>query len=170
VLWDNRRRFAVSATVLTLALFVSSAFWPFWWGGLDWGPRLMLPGIPLLAVLAGVGMSRLPSAVGAVAALVGFATAAPALVLDIFRGYGSQAEAAPFSVLTYPPRQLVYWFHHRDPSDILGSPLTRGDIDNFWAHLPLFYGFLAVAVVAELLVLMVIVQLSRRPPATGLPA
>lgn len=170
VLWGANRRFALTAAVLSLTAFLSAAFWPFWWGGLAWGPRLELPGIPLLAVLAGIGMSRVPFAVGAVAALIGFATSAPALVLDIFRGYGVTAQDSPFSWLAYPPRQLAHWFRIRTPTDILGNPQLRGDIDNFWAHLPLFYGFLAAAVVVELVVLVLILQLSRRPPARSLPA
>ena len=169
VLWGIRRRFALAATVLSLTLFLSSAFWPYWGGGLDWGPRLMLPGIPLMAVLAGVGMSRLPFAIGAVAALVGFVTSAPALILDLFRGYGSTAEDLPFSWFSYPPSQLAHWYHTRASVDILGSPQLRGDIDNFWAHMPVFYEVLAAAVVAELFVLVLIVRLSRGWPASSLP-
>jgi len=160
VLWRFHRRLAASIGLASIALFLSSGFWSVWWGGLDWGPRLMLPGIPVLAALAGIGMTRVPSPVGIAAAAVGFLTCAPALILDIFRGYGTQAgtPSGSFDWLNYPPNQFLTWLQHRSATDILGRPLLHGDVDIYWAHVSEYKLVLAVAVLAELALLFVFIR------------
>lgn len=167
VLWRVQRRLAVVSVFLSGALFVSSGLWSVWWGGLDWGPRLMLPAIPILSALAGIGMSRLPSAAGILAAIGGFITSAPGLVLDIFRGYGTLAgsAASSFDWQNYPLQQLMYWLQHRSGTDILGRPQLRGDFDNFWAHLPQFWPVLAAIMLAELLLLIALIRSRSAPQA-----
>ncbi len=164
IVWRSHRRVAIAAAIASVALFVSSGFWSIWWGGLDWGPRLMLPAIPLLAAFAGIAMNRLPTPVGAVAAIVGFVTSAPCLALDIFRGYGISAgtSAGSFDWQNYPPVELVTWLPRRVNEDIIGRPLPHGDIDVFWAHLPAFYPIVLVVMVIEAALLFAIVRASSR--------
>jgi len=173
-MWRARRRFAVVSALASVAIFLSSGLWWFWWGGLDWGPRLILPGIPLLAALAGIGVSRLPSVVGVLAGAVGFVTCAPALILDLMRGYGSQAGTASgsFDWQSYPPVQFVSWLHHRSGLDIIGRPQLRGDVDIFWAHLPQYRLIGLAAIVLEVVLLLALFQswrqarLDERAPIT----
>jgi hypothetical protein len=53
---DARLALALAVSVLAL-LFASSAWWA-WDGQAGWGPRLVLPALPCLAVLAGVALAR----------------------------------------------------------------------------------------------------------------
>lgn len=53
---DARLALALAASALAL-LFASSAWWA-WDGQAGWGPRLVLPALPSLAVLAGVALSE----------------------------------------------------------------------------------------------------------------
>jgi hypothetical protein len=168
IMWRSHRRLVLSSTFAFIALLFSSGFWSVWWGGLDWGPRLMLPGIPLMAALAGVAMTRLPAVVGALAAAVGLITNAPALVLDVIRGYGAQAGGASgsFDWQSYPPVQFASWLQHRSGTDIIGRPQLRGDVDIYWAHLSQYRLIGLAAVVLELLLLFALLQswrLTARP-------
>lgn len=64
---DARLAFALAASVLAL-VFASSAWWA-WDGQAGWGPRLILPALPCLVVLAGLGFARGGRVLGAVGAL-----------------------------------------------------------------------------------------------------
>ena len=53
------RAIVLAGTVLpTVALLLLAAPWWAWHGVDGWGPRLLIPGVPLLAVSAAIGMER----------------------------------------------------------------------------------------------------------------
>ncbi len=62
-LWKKSRVPAFSAAGFVGLLLVATAAWWAWDGTFGWGPRLLLPAIPLLAVLAALGAERFPPAV-----------------------------------------------------------------------------------------------------------
>jgi hypothetical protein len=61
ILLRRHRIAALSVLALTSAILVSSAAWWAWDGTFGWGPRLLLPLVPVLAVLASLGADRFPS-------------------------------------------------------------------------------------------------------------
>ncbi len=63
ILFRRNRIAALSVAGLSGAILVSSAAWWAWDGTFGWGPRLLLPLAPLLAVLAALGAGSLPAAV-----------------------------------------------------------------------------------------------------------
>lgn len=103
-------------------------------GGYNWGPRLIVPTIPLLAVLAGAGIAALPqrqrTPVAAVVLTVGLVWALPGITVDLLGGYGGfiHGSAASFRVKGYPPlgawEFVDHWF--------ATSALDNKAIDIFW--------------------------------------
>ena len=62
-LFRKSRIAAISVACLGGAILVSSAAWWAWDGTFGWGPRLLLPLVPVLAVLAALGAGRFPPVV-----------------------------------------------------------------------------------------------------------
>src|SRR5262245_60955489 len=56
---SGRRREAITILSLVAVLLLSTSAWYMWWGGWCWGLRLFNPAMPLLAVLAGIGLDRI---------------------------------------------------------------------------------------------------------------
>jgi len=79
---------AAGAAGLVIAQLVNVATWYIWWGGTNWGLRLFVPAIPLIAVLGAAGLEQLPRrARPALAGLVvvgALAWAIPALLIGEF--------------------------------------------------------------------------------------
>lgn len=84
--------------LLVAAMFATTIGWHVWWGGWFWGLRLFVPAIPLLAVLAGLGVDRLgaparrrlPPALCA----VGFTFALPCVLTDSLAGWAKAYDGA----------------------------------------------------------------------------
>ena len=77
----NQRRLAVLGAVLPFAgLLALAAPWWSWDGGFGWGPRLLVPGVPLLGVLAGMEMSQWRAAARWALVGVSITANAPALL------------------------------------------------------------------------------------------
>jgi hypothetical protein len=62
------------------ALLLLSASWWAWDGAFGWGPRLLVPGLPLLAVLAAIEMERWPRAAANALLIVSIALNVPPLL------------------------------------------------------------------------------------------
>lgn len=59
-LWRNQQQQAVVALMgLAVLELLNVSLWWVWWGGWDWGLRLFVPALPVLAVVAGCGVSAL---------------------------------------------------------------------------------------------------------------
>lgn len=125
-LWKRGDRALVLALLGgCLAELVSTAAWRYWWGGYDWGLRLFVPAIPLLAVLAGGGVDSLRgrwrTLVPAVCLAAGLLSSVPPLFVDMNAGYAHFADgtAASWQIGAYP---------------LLGALrfASRSGIDLFW--------------------------------------
>jgi hypothetical protein len=91
-LWrQGQRHLALAFAGLIVALVWSMSRWFMWWGGGNWGPRLILPSVPLLAVLAGAALDRIQarwrSWLASVVLLAGFAWSLPGVLTDLLAGY-----------------------------------------------------------------------------------
>ena len=66
-----------------LLLFATAAFWYGWWGGQAWGPRLLVPALPLIAVLAASAVTTRRTQVFATLCVVGgFILMLPTVLAD----------------------------------------------------------------------------------------
>jgi hypothetical protein len=118
-LWTSGRKQVALALAGPVVLeLASTATWWTWWGGANWGLRLFVPALPLVAVLAGAGITTLggraqtwlPSAM----LVVGLAFALPAVIVDLFSGLPAQINqsAANFRVTAYAPYGAWSGLHH----------------------------------------------------------
>jgi hypothetical protein len=93
---DARLALALAASALAL-LFASSAWWA-WDGQAGWGPRLVLPALPCLVVLAGVALAegrRVWRAAGALAVVAGVAVNALGALVPFPAVYALSSQIAP---------------------------------------------------------------------------
>ena len=137
VLWRNQQRMAVVALMgLAVLELLNVSLWWVWWGGWDWGLRLFVPALPVLAVVAGCGVAALgrwtrwwlPS----VLLLIGLAWAIPGVVTDMLAGYAGWADgvAGSFNWRAYPPIGAWRWLRSALPAG--SSPIDSHAIDIVW--------------------------------------
>lgn len=135
VLWKRRHR--VSASVLAglaAVLIVAMGVWTAWWGGWNWGPRLILPALPLLAVLAGAGLQGLRRGwrpwIAGLLLSAGLIWSLPGVTVDLLGGYGGQYSSArdSFRVDGYPPIGAWRFVDHL----LASSPTDNTAIDIYW--------------------------------------
>ena len=91
-------RLALALTVSSLALLFASAAWWAWDGQAGWGPRLVLPALPCLVVLAGVTLSesgRPWRLAGALALAAGVAVNALGALLPFPAVYALSSQVPP---------------------------------------------------------------------------
>jgi hypothetical protein len=146
---------SVSATCVGLLLLMSG--WHAWWGGVNWGPRLLVPTLPLLAVLAVAGIAELPqrrqAAMSLFLLLAGFAWALPTAIIDL-NAYGGHfngtresfaLEAHPLIFAVQAPRFL----HARTPLDVYAVDIAWWRLTGIAGAWPLlvFGALLAAAAV-----------------------
>jgi hypothetical protein len=157
-LWRRRQR--LSALVLAglpLVLFIESCMFYAWIGGWDWGFRLFQPGLPLVAVLAGIGAGQLPrrlrSWLPTLLLVGGLVWNIPAVTTDLLGGYARTYDnlGSWFKLEAYPPIGAWKFLHHirsqgaADPAavDIIWFRAARV---THWASLIPFVLFLAGSV------------------------
>jgi hypothetical protein len=118
-LWGDGHRWpAAVIAILCGALLLNVSLWTFWWGGWSWGLRLFLPALPLLAVLAAVGITALPAGMrrwlpGLLLA-GGVLWAVPGVFTDILGGYAGAYNGTDgsFRLSGYPPIGAWQFVHH----------------------------------------------------------
>jgi hypothetical protein len=137
-LWRQRKRAAALVLAgLPIVLLIEASVYVDWVGGWDWGFRFFQPALPLLAVLAAIGVPRLPDALRrwAPALLLagGILWNVPVVVTDILGGYGATyAATGPdfagpnFRLDAYPPIGAWRFLHHIFP--IKGADSATVDI------------------------------------------
>jgi hypothetical protein len=118
-LWrQGQRGAALALPGFCLALLVLVGTWDIWWGGYNWGLRLYVPALPVIAVLAAIGAASLRHWLGAALVIVllvaGVIWAAPGVVTDLGAGYGAMADktAGSWNVAAYPPLGAWAFMHH----------------------------------------------------------
>ena len=137
-LWLMKRNDVVIALGgASAALIGLMSTWWAWWGGVNWGPRLIFPALPLIAVIVGVGVSaiseRRRALVVSVLATAGLFWTLPCVVVDIHAGYGGAVDGtlANFLPQAHPAigawRYVNHWFAY-SVSDISG-------VDILWFRL-----------------------------------
>lgn len=177
-LWRSPHRLVAAVLAgLCGALLLNVSLWTWWWGGWNWGLRLFLPALPLLAVLAGAGVAELRGAastwVPAVLLAGGLLWAIPATVTDLLGGYAGtyNGTAENFRLDAYPPigawRFLHHWraLFHADSAaaDLIWLRLARAS-HNLSLLPPVLLTLLATAVV---LPIRKSVSLARIAPYNG---
>lgn len=158
-LWrrGNRAVALVFAGLPTLLLLEASVYVD-WVGGWDWGFRFFQPALPLLAVLAGIGVTRLPDALRKwlppVLLAGGILWNVPVIVTDILSGYGAAyAALGPgfagpnFRLDAYPPIGAWRFLHHIRATHATDS----GAVDIVWFRAIRIAGWIALVPFVALL-------------------
>ena len=163
-LWRLRateyRLAALAIAGVVLALLLNNALWSQWWGSWSWGPRLLVPALPLLAVPAAIGAVSLRPALRAwlpaLLLLGGVAWAIPGSVTDLLTGYGAAHDSAgrSWALTAYPP---------------LWALVHGGVVDILWIRLARSSGYLSLLVPATLLGLACYLAIFVRRAAGALP-
>jgi len=156
-LWDApHRRVALALGGLTLGQLLNVALWNMWWGGNNWGLRLYVPALPIVAVLAAIGVGSLPPRkwvrLPRYLLLVGVIWAIPCLVTDLSNGYGStfQRESlSNFRWYAYPPFSAWLFVDHWRGE----GQLDQSAVDLLWLRLARSSGNLSIAVMIIALLL-----------------
>jgi hypothetical protein len=160
LLATEHRLAAIAIGGLVLALFLNNALWSQWWGSWSWGPRLLLPALPLLAVPAALGAVALRPSLRAwlpgVLLLGGVVWAVPGSVTDLLTGYGAAHDSPgrSWALTAYPPFWLL---------------VHGGVIDILWFRLARSSGYLTLLVPAALLGLAAYLTLLVRRAAAAIP-
>jgi hypothetical protein len=134
---DGRLTEGVVFIALALLQLLNVAAWEAWWGGWDWGLRLFLPALPLLAVMAAIGATVLPASIKyllpGTLLIGGVIWAVPAVATDLLGGYASAYDgtAANFSWQAYPPLGAWRFLHHLRATSLSDS----GAVDILWLRL-----------------------------------
>ena len=114
-----------------LLLFATAAFWSGWWGGQAWGPRLLVPALPLIAVLAASAVTTRGSQVfAALCVLGGFFLMLPTVLSDP-NGRPSAGSNEIFRMHDLPLLSAWSSLDHLTPysaTDVFG-------VDSIWARL-----------------------------------
>lgn len=137
ILWRGQRRMAVVALLgLAIAELLNVSLWWAWWGGWDWGLRLFVPALPVLAVVVGCGVSALRSRLRwwlpAALLVLGLIWAAPAIITDMLAGYAGWADgvSGSFNWRAYPPIGAWRWLWHALPQGT--STIDAHAVDIVW--------------------------------------
>jgi hypothetical protein len=160
LLATEHRLAALAIGGVVLALLLNNALWSQWWGSWSWGPRLLVPALPLLAVPAAIGaVSLRPALRGWLPALLllgGVVWAIPGSFTDLLTGYGAAHDSAgrSWALTAYPP---------------LWALVHGGVVDILWIRLARSSGYLSLLVPAVLLGLVCYLAILVRRAAAALP-
>jgi hypothetical protein len=179
LLWRHGQRAMATVTVgLALALLVNTALWVPWWGGWNWGSRLFVPALPLVALGAAIGVEQLrpslrrwlPAALFA----LGVFWALPGTFTDLLGGYAGTYDGSPQSFLVsgYAPIGAWRFLHHLRANDLADSHA----VDIIWFRIarqthnlslavPVVFGFLAAALARHALSVAAIFTTPVNPQA-----
>ncbi|MDQ6695265.1 MAG: hypothetical protein M3014_12745 [Chloroflexota bacterium] len=155
LLQSAQRKTALLMAGLVIAQLLNVSAWMWWWGGWNFGLRLFVPALPLLAVLAACGLVRLPTAARNRVLLIsiggGLLFSIPCILTDLAAGYGDAYNGTAES-LQFDGYPLLSAFKYLDRLVALG-PLDRHGIDILWLRLAGETGGLSLVPMALLLLL-----------------
>jgi hypothetical protein len=123
--------------MLCVLQLVNVAAWVIWWGGSDWGLRLFVPALPVLAILAAVGIAALPSHVRrwlpTLLLVGGIVWVIPCIVTDYSGGYAGVYgdPASNWQLAAYAPIGAWKFLRHFRAS----TPLDTTAIDILWIRM-----------------------------------
>jgi hypothetical protein len=154
-LWQtSHRKIAVILTMLVGVQLLNVATWHDWWGGWDWGLRLFVPALPLIAVLVAIGIRGLGPVIrrwlpGALL-VAGVIWAVPCVVANLLNGYGGDYNSTNtnFQWRAYPPIGAWQYFHHWRGI----VPIDNSSADILWLHMARATGNASLAWPALLLI------------------
>jgi 4-amino-4-deoxy-L-arabinose transferase-like glycosyltransferase len=162
-LWRAGQRVSTAALVsLTGLQVLNVATWHIWWGSWNWGLRLLLPALPILAVLAACGFHVLPETWRSWTTValfsLGVLWAVPGVVTDLLGGYAGtyNGSRASFDWRAYPPIGAWEFLHHwravsstdSNAVDILWLRVARAT-GNASLLPPLVFGLAALALASR---------------------
>ena len=164
LLQSEHRTAALAMTGLVLALLLSNTLWSSWWGSWAWGPRLLVPALPLLAVPAAVGVESLRPGrrawLPALLLLGGVLWAFAGTVTDLLAGYAASHDgsARSWALSGYPPLWAL----------VHGA---SGGVDILWFRLAAASGYLSLLVPVALVGLAgyLVVRVRKRAGPPGPP-
>jgi hypothetical protein len=137
-LWRGEHRtVGVVLAGLSVLLLLMTAKWIAWWGGSNWGLRLFIPALPLLAVLAAVGGTALRPSVSRwfqpAVLIAGMVWAIPGIVTDALAGYAGLADGTEGSFRwdAYPP--FGAWQYLKYP--FATTTVDAASVDIIWFRL-----------------------------------
>jgi hypothetical protein len=160
LLATEQRQVALAIAGILLALLLNNALWSSWWGSWSWGPRLLVPALPLLAVPAAIGAVSLRpglrSWLPGLLLLAGVAWAVPGTVTDLLAGYGAAHDSPgrSWALTGYPP----FW-----------AVIHGGTVDILWFRLARAGGYLFLLVPVALLGLAAYLAMVVRKAASASP-
>jgi hypothetical protein len=143
------------------------ALWDIWWGGWNWGLRLFVPALPLLAIVAACGIPaltpRLRFWLPAIVLILGLLWAIPGVITDPLGGYAGTYDGTrgSFRLSAYPPFGAWAYFKHwravsptdQNALDILWLRAARGSQNISLLIIP-FLGLLLTTCVARVYLLL----------------
>jgi hypothetical protein len=147
---------------LPIAQILNVSAWWIWFGGWDWGLRLFVPALPLLAVLAAAGVDALTPSVRRwlppLLLLAGVVWVLPCVLTDMDGGYAAAygSTEQSFVFRAYPPAGAWPFVAHV----LATSPTDTHAIDVLWLHVARETNYLSL--VAPLLLLVVALLLALR--------
>jgi hypothetical protein len=157
LLRSPHRKVAVLLAFLLLAQLVNVSTWMWWWGGWDFGLRLFVPALPVLAVFSAYGLTRLGVSIRSRVALFAIAASllfsVPCILTDLAAGYGEayNGTADSLKLASYPLFSAFGYLQHL----VASSPLDLTGIDIMWVRLVGQTGGLSLVPMALLLGLAV---------------
>jgi hypothetical protein len=123
--------------VLAIVQLINVAAWMWWWGGWDFGLRLFVPALPVVAVLAACGLMKLPSEARNRTPIflmfIGLLFSIPCVLTDLAAGYGFAYDGTAESLRIdgYPLLSAFQYLHHIFAT----GPLDLNGIDILWVRL-----------------------------------
>lgn len=116
---------------IAMVLFLNAALWDIWWGGFDWGPRLLVPALPLVAVIAASAVnSRATLAFAAASVVCGFVLLLPTVLVDLLVVPAASSHAN-FQMSKLPMLTAWRFVRHIVPR----FATDRNGIDVIWVRL-----------------------------------
>ena len=167
-LYPSNREMTIAMVGLCITLLLVMSGWHMWWGGVNWGPRLLVPSLPIMAVLAAAAIpkpsTRLRVRLPLVLAAMGLLWALPTALIDL-NVYGGWFDGPSVSFL---PRAHPFLFALDPPHTWRpGAPLAPHGIDVVWVRATGLLGPWPLLVLGALLAAAAVLLYRAAGPSAG---